>query len=143
MKEILFGSWPTSRASIGLLALRLVAGSAMALHGWPKIQNPFGWMGDAIPGVFQLCAALAEFGGGIAWILGALTPLVSLGLVINMLVALFMVIIPMKLPFVAAKPGEASGELAWLYLAIAILFLTAGPGRFSVDYCLFRGKRES
>src|SRR5690349_2228601 len=50
VKEIIFGSWSSSRASIGLLAIRLVAGLGIALHGFPKIQNPFGWMGDALPG---------------------------------------------------------------------------------------------
>jgi putative oxidoreductase len=44
-------SW---RVSTGLFLLRVVAGLAFILHGWGKIQNPFGWMGpDAnIPGIF-------------------------------------------------------------------------------------------
>ena len=66
-------------AAVGLLILRLVAGAAIALHGWPKIQSATSWMGpDApVPGVLQLLAALAEFGGGICWVLGLLTPLAS------------------------------------------------------------------
>jgi hypothetical protein len=35
--------------SVGLLLLRLVVGVAFVLHGWPKIQNPFGWMGPESP----------------------------------------------------------------------------------------------
>ena len=48
--------------------VRLVAGTAFVLHGWPKIQNPTGWMGpDApVPGALQAAAAVAEFGGGVA-----------------------------------------------------------------------------
>ena len=60
-----------------LLLIRLVMGYAFILHGWGKIQNPMGWMGpDAtVPGVLQLLAAVSEFGGGIALIIGLLTRL--------------------------------------------------------------------
>ncbi len=62
----------TSRASLGLLALRLLAGVALMHHGWSKIQNPFGWMGPTatVPGFLQALAALSEFGGGLALALG-------------------------------------------------------------------------
>ena len=29
-----------------LLLIRVVAGAAFMIHGWGKIQNPLGWMGD-------------------------------------------------------------------------------------------------
>ena len=59
------------RASLGLLLLRLVAGLAFILHGWPKIQKPFSWMGpdSAMPGLLQALAAFSEVGGGLAWYL--------------------------------------------------------------------------
>ncbi len=65
--------------ALGLFVLRLVAGSAMMLHGWPKIQHATNWMVPrrAVPGPLQALAALAEFGGGLCWILGLLTPLAS------------------------------------------------------------------
>ena len=46
-------------ASIGLLAVRLVVGVAFLFHGWPKIQNPMGWMGEKapVPGLLQAAAA--------------------------------------------------------------------------------------
>jgi uncharacterized membrane protein YphA (DoxX/SURF4 family) len=31
-------------ASVGFLAVRLAAGAALILHGWPKIQKALGWM---------------------------------------------------------------------------------------------------
>ncbi|PWB78822.1 MAG: DoxX family protein, partial [Holophagae bacterium] len=73
---------------LALLLVRVVAGFAFMLHGWGKIQNAFGWMGpDAFaPGIFQALAALSEFGGGLAWILGLLTPLASLGIACTMAV---------------------------------------------------------
>jgi putative oxidoreductase len=72
----------SNRVSTGLLILRLVAGLAFMFHGYGKIQNPFGWMGPEakVPGALQALAAMSEFGGGLAWMLGLLTPLASFGL---------------------------------------------------------------
>lgn len=126
---------------LALFLLRCVAGLAFMLHGWPKIQNPLGWMGpDAFaPGVFQALAAVAEFGGGLAWILGLLTPLASLGIACTMAVAFSMHAFMRGDPFVASG-GGASYELALVYFCVAMLLLAAGPGRVSLDRALF-GRR--
>src|SRR5271165_1013938 len=118
----LFPQFVGRPAAVGLLVLRLVAGTAMMFHGWPKIQHATSWMGpDApVPGVFQALAALAEFGGGLCWVLGLLTPLASFLLVCNMAVATGMVHIPAGHPFVASAHGGPSSELAFDYLAIAL-----------------------
>ena len=94
---------------MGLLVLRLVAGTAMMFHGWPKIQHFTSWMGpDApVPGILQALAALAEFGGGLCWMLGLLTPLASLLIGCTMAVAAGMVHIPAGHPFVAFKGGPS------------------------------------
>ncbi len=128
-------------ASTVLLLLRLVAGLAFVYHGWGKIQHPFGWMGPdaSVPGFFQFLAAISEFGGGIAWMLGLLTPLASLGLFFTMAVATHMHAIVKGDPFVS--PGGGSYEPALLYLVIAVLFIVLGPGKFSVDKLLF-GQRD-
>ena len=125
--------------SVSLLLLRVVMGAAFVFHGWPKIQNSLGWMGPEapVPAILQALAALAEFGGGMALIVGLLTRLASLGIATNMIVALGMVHVPHGDPFVS-KTGGPSYELAAVYLACAILFLLLGPGRFSVDAILFR-----
>lgn len=125
-------------ASAALLLLRVVVGVAFAFHGWGKIQHPFNWMGPdaAIPGLFQFLAALSEFGGGIAWALGLLTPLASLGIFCTMAVATHMHMIIRQDPFVAAKGGP-SYELALVYLSVAVLILALGPGKFSLDAKLF------
>jgi putative oxidoreductase len=130
--------------SVGLLVLRLVMGIAFLFHGWPKIQNPMEWMGPEapVPAVFQGLAALAEFGGGMALVVGLLTRLASLGIMTNMIVALGMVHLPHGDPFVS-KTGGRSYELAAIYLASAILFLILGPGRFSLDALLFRKPIET
>jgi putative oxidoreductase len=51
---------------VALLLMRLMVGLAFTMHGWSKIQNPFGWMGPDgfAPGIFQALAAVSEFGGG-------------------------------------------------------------------------------
>jgi putative oxidoreductase len=131
----------STRVSAGLLLLRLVAGAAFLYHGYGKIQNPFGWMGpDAgFPGVFQALAAVSEFGGGLAWMLGLLTPLASCGLACTMTVAVWMHAAVLRDPFVALQGGR-SYELASVYLCVAVLILLAGPGRFSVDRVAFGEK---
>jgi putative oxidoreductase len=74
---------------VALLALRLVAGAAFMQHGFHKIQNPFSWMGadSSMPGLLQALAAVSEFGGGFAWIIGFLVPIASFGIFCTMVVA--------------------------------------------------------
>ena len=129
------------RVDIVLLLLRLVVGIAFIFHGYGKIQNPFAWMGEgaAIPGFLQALAALSEFGGGIALILGFLTPLASLGIAITMLVAAGFHAIVLGDPFVNPK-GGGSYELATIFLVISLLYIVAGPGRYSLDRKLFGTK---
>jgi len=123
---------------LALLLIRVAAGLAFMLHGWGKIQNPFGWMGpDAFaPGVFQALAALSEFGGGLAWILGLLTPLASLGIACTMGVAFSLHAIVRGDPFVSMTGGPSS-ELAAVFFCIALLLIAIGPGRLSLDRRLF------
>ena len=132
-----------NRLSTGLLILRVIAGLAFMFHGYGKIQHPFNWMGPdaSVPGILQALAAVSEFGGGLAWILGVLTPLASFGMACTMVVAVWLHAFKLNDPFVAKGPGGGSYELASVYLSLSILFLLAGPGRFSLDRLLFGEKR--
>jgi putative oxidoreductase len=129
--------------SVGLLLLRLVVGAAFMFHGWSKIQNPFGWMGEqaTMPVILQGLAAVSEFGGGMALISGFLTRLGSLGIACVMITAITTVHLPAGHPFVSMGGGH-SYELAAVYLTCAVLFLHLGPGRISMDALLFRTPRE-
>ena len=111
------------RLSTSLLILRVVMGIAMAMHGWPKFQNMTSWMGpDApIPTIFIALAAIAEFLGGIAIALGALTAIASFGVACTMLVAATFHISKGD-PWVGQ--GGPSWELAGLYLALSVSFLS-------------------
>src|SRR6266850_8376246 len=119
----LFKPLPLSaRVSAGLLVPRLVVGLAFMYHGYGKIRNPLGWMGpDAgFPGILQALAAVSEFGGGLAWILGLLTPLASFGIACTMTVAVWMHSMVLHDPFVSPTGGR-SFEPALVYLGVAVL----------------------
>ncbi|WP_437819521.1 DoxX family protein [Sorangium sp. So ce1078] len=150
----------------GLLFVRLVAGTAMALHGAPKMMAATSWMGPGtVPGWLQALAAFAELGGGIAWIVGLATPLASVGIAVTMIVGIAIAHIPGGDPFIRltvqgidtgpgipfgglptwlvraggrSAGGSGSSELASLFIAFAGLLLAAGPGRFSLDALLAR-----
>ncbi len=128
-----------SCASAAILTIRIVCGIAFMIHGWGKIQNPMGWMGPTapVPGFLQALAAIAEFGGGLAWVIGLLTPLASLGLAVTMFVATAMHMFVLKDPFVNMQQGS-SYELPLVYLCIALLFMAVGPGKYSVDAKVFK-----
>lgn len=134
--SILFPPAPGARTSVGLLVLRVLAGGAMMSHGWRKIQNPFGWMSgpDAAPAVFQALAAVAEFFGGLGLMLGALSVVSAFGIACTMVVAIQ----------THLSRGDAFGkfELAAVYLCVAVLIVTSGAGRFSVDELVARRLRS-
>jgi len=133
-------------AAGALLLMRVVVGCAFAMHGWQKIRSPAGitrWMGDAqVPGYLQAAAASAEFGGGIAWMIGFLTPIACLAIIVTMVTALTTVHLPKGDPFVGL-PGKESYELPLTYLVIGLTLLLVGPGTFSLDAIIFGRRRAT
>ena len=121
-----------------LLLIRIICGYAFILHGWGKIQHPLNWMGpeSTVPGIFQLLASISEFVGGIALILGFLTRIGAFGIGCTMTVAVIMHCFVLGDPFVNPTGGGAY-ELPLVYLAIALLVMILGPGRFSLDRIFF------
>lgn len=119
--------------SIALALLRASTGVAFITHGWGKIQNPFHRVdkgGDAAPAFFQLLAAVSEFGGGIALVLGPLTPFACFGVFCTMVVAVHRHL---------TKGGTFA--LAGIYGCIMVLLVIAGPGRYSLDALWTRALR--
>lgn len=123
-------------ADLSLLLVRAVVGLAFMFHGWRKIQNPFEWMGEDswAPGFLQALAALSEFGGGLALILGLLLPLAAFGIACTMAVATWTHAIVRGDPFVGR---DGSFELPFVFFCIALVLLAFGPGRFSLDRVIF------
>jgi putative oxidoreductase len=124
------------RAAAGLPVLRLAVGAAFVLHGWPKVQNPNGWMTaegmPAAPGFVQAFAAFGDLLGGFAIIAGALTPVACIVLLGVMGGAMATVHVPHRSPFIA-PPGAPSCETVVIYSATLLLLLLAGPGAYSAD----------
>jgi putative oxidoreductase len=133
--DLLFGGEVNSRATdVGLLILRVFSGLALALaHGWGKVPpspgfvGMIGGLGFPAPVLFAWLAAIAEFGGGLLIALGLLTRPASL-----------LVVGHFTLVVLVAHAGDAFGdrELPLFFLVTALLFLLAGPGRYSVDAAL-------
>ena len=122
----------------GLLILRLSVGAPMIFHGFPKLfKNFFGtaaWF-DSVgfrPGKFWvLVVGVVEFFGGIALMLGFLVQPVAALVVIEMLV----ILIRLKWGKVKLVDAEKIGwEYELLYLASAFVILTAGAGRYVLEY---------
>lgn len=131
MKKHAYYNVQDSRVSLALLILRVVLGVAMATHGWGKIQNPMAWAGENFPGILQLLAAVAEFGGGIAWVIGCLVPLASFGIFCTMAMAVYVHSAVKGDPFIGGY------ELALVYLTFAVAMIVAGPGKYSADHKIF------
>ncbi|MFZ4454099.1 DoxX family protein [Salibacterium aidingense] len=130
--------------SIGLLLIRLVIGVSFAAHGSQKL---FGWFGghglkatgdsfDSMgmkPGyTMALLAGLAEFGGGLLFALGLLTPVAGILIAVTMLVAIIKVHGPSGF---WATQGGYEYNLMLLVVGIGVAF--TGAGLFSLDAVIF------
>ena len=137
----LWPNWIEGPGAVGLLFLRVAIGVAFVIHGWPKMHSPFGWMGPNAPvsGVLQALAAISEFGGGLALIVGLLTPLASFGLMCTMVVAT-MTMLKMGKPLLSCS-GETA-ELTFAYFFVTLLFWLIGPGVLSLDALIFGKSRK-
>ncbi|MFN2385970.1 MAG: DoxX family protein [Thermoanaerobaculia bacterium] len=123
---------------VGRLVLRLFAGLALAFgHGLgklppsPRFVQGVEKMGLPLPEAFSWAAGLSEFAGGLLLAVGLLTRPASFFILLTMLVAA--VLRHAADPFVAK-------EKALLFAAVALFFLLAGAGRFSLDAMIRRSR---
>ena len=132
---------------IALLVLRIVVGLGFAAHGAQKL---FGWFGGhglkatiqvfrqhmKIPAGATVIAALIEFGGGVAMIIGFLSRPAALSLIVIMLVAVSKVHWKHGF-FLGSQPGQPNGwEFNFALIAMALAVLIGGAGALSIDYTL-------
>lgn len=117
---------------IAYALLRIVAGAALIVHGYPKIQDPMKLVGMVeslgfVPGAFWGPAlAATEFFGGILLVLGLLTRPAALGATIVLLVTVYF-------HWIVQSQGWAGSEKSILWAAMTFLIFTRGAGAFSID----------
>lgn len=135
-KQVLYpGRYPDT-VSLSLLILRLSVGTLMLTHGIGKFLMFFSdspiIFADPIGLGFTaslILAVFAELFCSLLIIMGLGTRLAAIPLLITMWVAAFIVH--------AADPLMIK-ELALLYSFIYVVMVIAGPGKYSLDYLLFK-----
>lgn len=133
-----------------MLVARLMLGAIFIGHGGQKLfavwgghgmvgfEKTIAGLGFPAPEIFAYMSAIAEFGGGLALVLGVLTRLGAVAIAIDMLVAIFLVHLHNGLLGGPGKPGF-DFPLACLAGALVIALLGAGP--YSIDG-LFSWRRQ-
>src|SRR5699024_9664014 len=127
-------------ASFGLLIIRLVLGVTFIGHGAQKL---FGWFGGGgVKGTGQffesigikpghamaLLAGLSEFGGGLLFALGMVTPLAALLIIGPMLMAIIKVNASN-----GCRSSNVGAEYNLVIMAAALGISLVGAGDYSMD----------
>lgn len=130
-----------SAIDVALLIARIIVGVVFMAHGAQKLFGAFG--GPGLSAVVQMMGPLGylvtigEFFGGLGLIVGFLSRFSAASLIVIMLGAIGMV--HAKFGFFMNWMGNQAGEgFEYHLLAIAILLviLIAGPGRFAISRSL-------
>ena len=132
MKKLLFSGIENSLTTdLSLALFRLFAGLSLALgHGIKKVPPSAGFiehtgdLGFPFPEFFAYSAGLTEFAGALLLAIGLFTRPAAFFVAITMFVAGFIN---------HANDPFGTAEKAYLYFAIAVLYLVLGSGRFSAD----------
>ena len=134
----------SERVSAGVVILRVIFGLGFVLHGLSKAPEPFTWADHLVPGMpgfVQCLVVIAEGGGGLLLLLGLLSPLGALLIMADMFGAFLTSTLPRGgTTFVNEHAGAQSYEKNLVYFAIALGLLLTGPGRYSLDALLRRGR---
>jgi putative oxidoreductase len=130
------------------LPLRLIVGLGFMEHGYAKLlKGPEAFasilhiLGVPAPHLMAWLTILTELLGGLAVLLGAFVPLVSVPMAVVLLTAMFSVhwrygFSSIKLLAVTpdgARFGPPGYECDLLYLACLVALVLSGPGPFSLD----------
>jgi putative oxidoreductase len=135
------------------LPLRLVVGYGFVAHGLAKIMNgPDGFaaalhaLGVPAPALMAWTTIVFELTGGLAVLLGAWVPLVSVPLAAILIVAAVTVHLPYGFTSIKLRAVTAAGpqfgppgyETNLLYLAALATLVLGGSGPFAIDQLFAR-----
>jgi putative oxidoreductase len=149
--ELLVPAAPSPFAQAALLLLRVFMGICFIRHGWPKLRNLQTWA-QMLKTPAWLCflSAGSMWAGGIALLVGFLTPLASFAILVSMAYAMVLEI-KSGFPFMAADPylipeGDYAGpmgvgeppswEKAAMYVVMCLVLICCGGGMLSLDTLL-------
>ncbi|GAB1364377.1 DoxX family protein [Rhodobacter sp.] len=117
--------------------MRVICGVIFAVHGWPKLLEPFAATGMVeglgfYPGAFwSPLLSVTEFVAGVLIAIGLFTRPAAVAATIILLVTVYA-------HWVAFDQGYAGAEKSILWLAMTIFFAVRGSNRQSVDAMLGR-----
>ena len=114
------------------LFLRIGLGAIFIYHGYGKIFSEgtnlgSAWNPSGLPAIVQILVAWGEFIGGWAILIGVLTEIASLGIIIIMLGAIFLV--HGKNGFGMSNGGF---EYNFVLIMMCLALIGTGPGRFKI-----------
>ena len=118
-----------------LLVARLVTAAVMVYYGWPKVRDPAAHVRDFAATGFKPVAFWAslilvvEFFGGLAMLLGLYTWAAAALFGCEMLTGTVWKIVKARKPF-----SDFSYDLQ--LLALCLVLLAFGPGRYALDHLL-------
>lgn len=114
--------------------MRIMAGIVLLVAGYQKLMGPgaagiarfFGSAGIPAPEVMAPALIAFEIVGGVLLILGAFSRIVGIAMIVEFLVAGFVVSLP-------SQAGWGQARLDFLLLACGAMLLISGAGLLSVD----------
>lgn len=115
--------------SLGLLLVRVGAGSIFLIHGWEKLQHLTGvasfFVSLGLPAWMAVFVSLVEVVGGVMLIFGVATRVAGAALGINMLVAIFLT---------GVGRGFHAHEFEMLLGAVSLGVALAGSGKYRLTH---------
>lgn len=131
-----------------LLLVRLYWGWQFAQTGWGKLHNLshvtgfFTSLNIPLPGPTAVFISLLEFAGGILLFLGLGTRVIGFLLAVDMFMA-YLLTNRAALATILSNPDNFYSDAAYTFLIASLIVFIFGAGRYSLDYWIFRRRRQS
>lgn len=125
------------RNDVGKLILRLTVGILLGFHGVSKLRHGVAWIAGPLaahhlPALIRYGVYAGEVLGPILLILGIFTRPAALLVVIDLVMALFLVVQGRAFRL-DPQTGALAAELQLLYIFAAVAIVFLGSGRFAIS----------